>query len=170
METARPQSQFLHWLVKPPVKRSGGLTYVRHGLGVTGRMTNSVACPLFLRGSAGGPPPSPRLAGGGEWFRQAPAPFLLCSSQYGGVEIRLVQCMGVCRVSRRSETCGTLSTCFRPRSFLVARGNPASGGIRERPAYRACAIHSMPLGLSLILAPGALPQSSAVLCVSMCVL
>ncbi len=45
---------------------------------------------------------------------------------------------------------------------------PCIRWIRERPALPTifCAIHRMPSGLSLILAPGALPQSSAVLRIS----
>jgi len=63
-----------------------------------------------------------------------PAPFLLWSllSQLPTLGNRdSVSPEGVCRVSRWSVTGGTLSTYFRLRSFLFARGNPVSVSIRE---------------------------------------
>ncbi len=56
------------------------LLLMRPGFGVTERISNSVACPLFLRGSASGSHPPPPGGGGGAWQRQAPAPFLHWSS------------------------------------------------------------------------------------------
>ncbi len=62
-------------LLKPLVKRSGGLTYVRPGFGLTERISNTVAYPLFLRGSASAPPP-PRGEGGRHgWGRPQPHSF-----------------------------------------------------------------------------------------------
>jgi hypothetical protein len=105
------------------------------------------------------PPPPPR-GGGGHWLRQAPALFLLWSSQSHPPTLgSRDSATGVCRVSRWSVTGKTLWTCFRPRSFFFARGNHESWGVRERPAHCAGTIHPTPPGLSLILAPRAFPQS-----------
>jgi hypothetical protein len=125
------------------VKRSGGLTYVRPGFRVTGRISDVVAYPLYPRscGQTGPPPsPPPPRARGGEggrhWLRQAPAPFLLWSSQTHPPTLGSrgsASPVGVCRVSHWFGTSGTPLTYFRLRSFPLRsrqpciRGRPGSG-------------------------------------------
>ncbi len=106
-------------------------------------MTDGVAYPLFRRGSAGNPPPPPPGGGGGgesgSMVAAGPSPIPSeklavgsrdSASPWGGLSRQLL-------VRDRQ----TLPTCFWLRSFLLR-------------------LWLMPLGLSLILAPWALPQSN----------
>jgi hypothetical protein len=78
--------------VKPLVKRSGGLTYVRPGYGVTGRISNVVAYPLYPRSRGQiGPPPRPRGEGGGRTAKTGPSPIPsleLAEIMYGTSELK----------------------------------------------------------------------------------
>jgi hypothetical protein len=123
----------IQWPIKPLVKRSGRLTYVRPGYRVTKRISNIMAYPLFPRSRGSDRVPPPQGGGGGEerWLRQAPAPFLLWSSQNHPPTLgsrNSASLVGVYRVSRWSVTGGKLSTYFRLCSFPLPSRQPCIRG------------------------------------------
>ncbi len=127
-----------------------------------------MACPLFRHGSAGCLPPPPPTIGRGGMVEQAPAPFLLWSSQLqshppilGSRDSKSP--LGVCSVSSWSMTCRTLSD-FDLSSSVMATLYPVAS--LNGQLYLPEPFIGFPSGLSLILAPRALPQSSAVLPIS----
>jgi hypothetical protein len=125
------------------------------GFGVTGRISNCMAYPLFQRGSAGNLPPLPASGGGHGWNRPQPHSFsgARCpTNPPWGVENRLVQ-RGSVMSAAGLWPAGRCRLTSDFALFLFACGNHVSGGIREWLALPTCAIHRMPPGSSLILAP-----------------
>ncbi len=116
-----------------------------------------------------GPPPSPppRGRGGGHWLNQAPAPFLLWSSQTHPPTLgsRDSACpIGVCRVSHWFKTSGTPLTYFPTSLFPLRSRHPVSGVVRERVG--TLCRHRSPDDLGFVPNPGSMsfPPVTSVLC------